>query len=272
VTLRNSWRVAGATASIDLPVSRPRDAGRPGRDARRLTPERPKTPQGPVDWGWATKTDGRYELTTTGGTVVEEHTTYLEVLDRIDAFSPLFRHPPDSDHTPELRWLQDATLRSATEQHPQAPVEFYIERVRAFDGDRVRMIAPVLSRLFHRAHADLAFDGVRARSLGVDDRRSTRTEPDGVRRRHQRRRPHGVRVPDDIEFGLTLGDDRLLIGAYDGDGQLRACIESTDPDCYQWAERLFDRYVEQSTTIDSPFSVPFPRRRSKRSRDTPLQV
>jgi len=216
-----------------------------------------------VDRGWATKTDGRYESTTTGDLVVEEHATYLDALDRIDAFGPLFRHLPDSDHTPELRWLRDATLRTATEQHPQAPVEFYVERVRAFDGDRVRMIAPVLSRSFHRAHADLAFDGVHtdlvlSASTIAAARELNPTEFDVVT---------SVDVltvyeyPDDVGFGLTLGDDRLLMAAYDGDGQLRACIESTDPDCYQWAERLFERYVEQSTTIDSPFSVPFPRRK-----------
>lgn len=217
-----------------------------------------------VDRDWATKTDGRYELTTTGKLVIDEHTTYLESLDRIDSFSPFFRHLPDVEHTPAPRWLEEATLREATKQNPQAPVEFYIECVQAFDGDRIRMIAPVLSRLFHNAHADLAFDGVHtdlvlSTSTVEEARELNPTEFTVVT---------SVDVltvkeyPDDIDFGLTIGDDRLLMCGYDSEGQLKACVESTHPDFYRWAEQLFAQYEEQSTPIESPFSLPFPRRQS----------
>lgn len=212
-----------------------------------------------VDRDWAVKSDGNYRLTVTGELVIDEHTTYVDALDRIESAGSFLRHLPDREHAPEPRWLEDATLTTASAENPQAPVEQYIESVRTFDADRIRMISPVLSRLFHDAHAELAFEGVhtelvlaastieRARELNPVEFKVVASVDVLDLYRH----------PGDVAFGLTVGDDRLLVGAYDDEGQFRACVESSHPEFVDWATELFARYREESSPVDPPLSLPF---------------
>lgn len=212
-----------------------------------------------VDRGWAEKDDGLYRLTVTGALVLEEHETYLDTVGRIEAFASFFEHLPDRDHAPDPRWLEDATLTEATPENPQAPVREYVRRVREFDTDRIRMLSPVLSRLFHDAHAKLALDGVhtelvlseamieRARELNPAE--FSIVVSVGVLDLY--------RHPEDIAFGLTIGEDRLLMGAYDEAGQLQACVDADDPEFVRWGARLFERYRDRSARVDPPLSIPF---------------
>lgn len=212
-----------------------------------------------VDRGWAVKESGQYRLTVTGELVVEEHTRYLDTLERIEAFSDFFAHLPDRDHAPEPRWLDDATLATATADNPQAPVHCYLDRIQTFETDHIRMVSPVLSRLFHEAHADLALDGVhtelvlsaatieRARELNPTEFTIV-TSVDVL---------DLYRYPSPIEFGLTLGDDRIIIGAYDDDGQLRACVVSGNPELVGWGEERFERYRDGADPVEPPISLPF---------------
>lgn len=212
-----------------------------------------------VDREWAEKRDGAYHLTTLGTLVTDEHAAYIDTLDTLEEFAPFYRYLPDREHAPDRQWLQEATLVEATAENPQAPVQQYVEAVPEFETERIRMLSPVLSRLFHDAHADLAFRGVhtelvmsaaliqRARDLNP-------AEFDVV---------VSVDVLDlyrydgEIDVGLTLGDQRLLMGAYDSQGQLQACLDSTNPDLLAWAERLFERYRERSERIDPTIPLPF---------------
>ncbi|WP_101296428.1 helix-turn-helix transcriptional regulator [Halegenticoccus soli] len=213
--------------------------------------------------GWAERGDGGYSLTTTGRLVAEEHASYVEALDLLAEFDPLYRHLPDRDHAPDPQWLRDATLVVAEPDNPQAPVHHYVTALRSFETRTIRMISPVLSRLFHDAHADLALRGVhtelvmsattieRARSLNP-------AEFDAVV-------SAGVldlyRYPDGVDFGLTLGDRRALVGAYDRDGQLRACLDATADEVLSWAETLFERYRSGAARVDPPIPLPFGRSR-----------
>lgn len=212
-----------------------------------------------VDRGWAEKRDGAYHLTTLGALVTEEHADYIDTLDMLEAFATFYECLPDREHAPDPAWLQEATLIEATTENPQAPVQQYVEAVREFDTERIRMVSPVLSRLFHDAHSELAFRGIhtelvlsaaliqRARDLNP-------AEFDVV---------VSVDVldlyqhPDKIGIGLTLGDQRLLMGAYDGQGQLQACLDATNPDLLAWAGRLFERYRDRSERIDPTIPLPF---------------
>ena len=209
-----------------------------------------------VDRGWAEKADGAYRLTVTGELVTDEHVRYLDTLGRIEAYDSLFRHLPDRDHAPDPRWLADATLTEATSDNPQAPVHRYVASVREMDTDRVRMVSPVLSRLFHEAHAELAFDGVhtdlvmsaatveRARDLNPAEFAVVVNV--GVLDLY--------RHPGPVEFGLTLGADRLLLGAYDDEGQLRTCVESDADELLAWGDRLFGRYRDASERVEPALS------------------
>lgn len=204
--------------------------------------------------GWVEKRDGTYRLTTTGALVADEHATYLDALSHIEEYDAFFENLPDREHAPDPRWLRDATLITATAENPQAPVHHYVKSVRSFESDRIRMLSPVLSRLFHDAHATLALRGVhtelvlsatmieRARELNPAEFELVACLPVLDLYRH----------PDPIALGLTLGDRRALIGAYDERGQMRTCVDTANDAVLEWAEDLYQRYRERAELTPAP--------------------
>ena len=204
-----------------------------------------------ADRGWVESSGGTYRLTVTGALVAEEHAEYVDALDRVHDFAAFFRHLPDRDHAPDPAWLADAAITVSTAEDPQAPVHRYVTCVEQFDAQRIRMLSPVLSRLFHEAHATLALRGVHTDLV----------MPATMVRRARERNPIEFRVvvsldvlalyryPESFGIGLTLGDDRLLMAAYDDEKRLRALVDSDDSEFRAWASDLFDRYREQSERV-----------------------
>lgn len=211
------------------------------------------------DRNWVAKDDGEYALTTTGTLVAAEHDAYLETMARIDEFEPLYTHlaASEADLAPDPRWLSDATLTTATNDNPQAPVTHYLDRVRSLDTDHVKMLSPVLSRLYHDAHAELALDGVHTELV----------LPGSAVERARAENPVefaaivtvGVldlyRHPDAVPFGLTIGEDCVLILGYDEDGQLQACLEAPTDQMHEWATRIFATYRDDGVHVDSPIEA-----------------
>lgn len=201
--------------------------------------------------GWAESSGGTYHLTVTGTLVVEAHTAYVEELAQLGEYAPFFRHLPDREHAPDPSWLTDASLTVATDEDPQAPVHQYVRRVTQLETDRVRMLAPVLSRLFHEAHATLARRGVHTELV----------MPTPIVNRAEERNPLEFSVitrldvlslyasPEPFRVGLTLGDEVVLMAAYGRENQLRALVESTAAQFHDWGMELFDRYREQATLV-----------------------
>jgi len=211
-----------------------------------------------VERGWAERVDGGYRLTTTGDFTARTHADYLDRLERIDRFDPLLRHL-DTDHAPPLSMLEDADLAVASPENPQAPVQAYVDRLKRFEGDTVRMCSPVLSRIFHEAHASLAMRGVHT-ALVLSEATAEK-----ARELNPMEFESVLRVgvldlyahPDLVPFGLTVSEDRLLFAAYDEEGHLEACLTSDNPDFLAWAENLFERYRESSVKIKPSGGFPF---------------
>jgi len=209
--------------------------------------------------GWAERRDGDYQLTTAGELVLGRHADYLDELERIGTFAPLYRHLPEADHAPEPAWLDGATLVTATPGDPQAPVHHYVAALDGASVDRVLMLSPVLSRLFHDVHADLAMRGAHTELVLsadlVEQARSRNPTEFAV--------VVGVGVLDlyrhaePVPLGLTVVGETVLLGAYDGDGQLAALVESTDPRLREWAVDRFARYRDAADPVEPPGSLPF---------------
>jgi predicted transcriptional regulator len=202
--------------------------------------------------GWVETTGGTYRLTAVGDLVAERHATYVDTLARIERFAPFYRHL-DPDHAPDPDALAGARLTVATEADPQAPVHEYVDRVESLDAGRVRMLSPVLSRLFHEAHAPLAARGVYTDLV----------MPAPVVERARERNPAEFaavvgsdvlslrRTAESFRLGLTLADDRVLAAAYDEDRRLRALVASGNDALYDWAADLFERYREAADPVET---------------------
>lgn len=210
-----------------------------------------------VERGWVEKRDGVYRPTTTGELVVAAHEAYCSSLSAVGTFEALFRTLPDSDHAPDPGWLGGATLVETTPEDPHAPVNHYVQSVRGFETDRVRMLSPVLSRLFHDAHASLALGGThtelvlseamadRARELNpLEFDLLVATAPLDL-----------YRHPGSIGVGLTLGEGRVLLGSYDEDGRMCACVESTSNELFEWAVVLYERYRDRAVCVEPTRSL-----------------
>lgn len=164
---------------------------------------------------------------------------------------PLLSHL-DPEHAPNPDLLSGADLVTATEADPQAPIHSYTERLREMNGDRVRVCSPVLSRAFHRAHAALARDGVHTELLLTTATAQRARELNPLEfAAVLRAGPLDLFVRDGpVPFGLALGEDSLLLGAYD-DGHLQACLHSSDPALLEWAESAFEALAADARRIRS---------------------
>lgn len=203
--------------------------------------------------GWVEKRDGVYQLTTTGALITKEHEAYLGALSNVEAFDGFFRELPDPEHAPDPEWLHEATLIEATSTDPHAPVDHYVHSVRGFDVDRVRMLSPVLSRLFHDAHAALAVRGTHTELVLSDALadRARELNPLEFDLLVSLAPLDLYRHPGPIGIGLTLGDRHVLVGAYDDHGRMCACVESTHPELFEWATTLYERYRTRSMRVES---------------------
>ena len=216
-----------------------------------------------VDRGLAVKRGGVYRLTTVGELVADRHAAYLDSLGTLGEYEQFFRALPDTDHTPDPELLCGADGAMATVTYPQAPVDHYIEVLDSRSTDRIRMLSPVLSRQFHRVHAKHVLRGVDTDLVLSTDTIETARSLNPVEFAFVLR-VDGFRLyrhPEDVPLGLTLGDDWVVVNAYDDDGQLQASVSGDDPDFVAWAETVYDRYRSRSTRVDpSSYDVPFGRR------------
>ncbi|WP_433623466.1 helix-turn-helix transcriptional regulator [Halomicrococcus sp. NG-SE-24] len=203
-----------------------------------------------VDRGWAEKRDGDYRLTTSGAFVARAHADYLDALSAVEAAAPVLERLP-VERAPDPTWLADADVVAADAERPQAPVSHYVRRLRERETTRVRMLAPVLSRIFHEAHAELVLSGVDTEVVLPADSVETARSMNPLEFEVVVRAIDLYRHDGPVELGLTLGDDWVLAGAYDDDGQLRAVAESDDPRFVEWAQDAYEEYRSRAERVRS---------------------
>ena len=202
------------------------------------------------DRGWAEKRDGGYHLTTAGVLVTQAHADYRDALAVVEEAAPFLREMP-AEHAPDPAWLRDAAVVTAPAERPQAPVSHYVRRVRERETSSIRMLAPVLSRIFHEPHAELVLSGVDTELVLPADGVETARSMNPLEFRVVVRAIDLYRHDGPVAVGLTLGDDWVLAGAYDDDGNLTAVVESDDPDLFDWAESLYEEHRNRAEQVRS---------------------
>lgn len=199
---------------------------------------------------WVERGDGGYRLTTVGDLVARAHVDYLDRLASLDRYAPLlYRLEPERAPDPKL--LEDAELVVASESDPQAPIHAYAERLRGFEGGRLRTCSPVLSRPFHEAHTSLALNGTHTELLLSEStaRRARDLNPTEFRAVLGSGAVDLYTRPEPVPFGLAVDGETLLVGAYDGEGHLEACLHGTDPELVAWGEAQFETLREGADRV-----------------------
>jgi len=208
--------------------------------------------------GWAEKREGDYHLTTRGHLVRRTYADCLDRLERIDDLAGFYDYVSDPgdvtgpDTVPDPSWLDEATLVTTEQSHPQAPVTHYVDAIRTLDAEEVRMVSPVLSRIFERPHAELVRRGATTELVLPTDRVAAAREQNPAKFATVLAVPSFTlyETDDAVEFGVTVVDDRTFVLAYDTDGRVRACLDGSDADLTSWALDRFERLRERATELE----------------------
>lgn len=189
-------------------------------------------------------------------------TTFLGVLvaDRFDAFRSFMATardlralvgavPLDSLGFPVDR-LADATVTTAGEGDPYAPVRRFMECVRdseSLSGYDTTTIAPIyVEEIREEILGGMTTEIVYLPPV-IDQIVSDYREAVGgaVESGHLT-----LWVADDLPCGLAIFDDRVAVGAYDDEtGMLAVLVETGDPDVREWALESFESVREDATSL-----------------------
>lgn len=202
------------------------------------------------DRGWVVKDGRTYRLTAAGDIVRQaygEMATLVEAVDETDGTLSLLSDvglPPAA--------IADATVTTASPTTPHAPIERYLGVVRDANPDRFRGICPVLSVMLNEAHASVVEGGTRT-DLVIDEAtfEAAREHDVGSLDRAERTQTFSLHVhTDPIEYGLSIVDDHVFVGAHDERGRCCATFDGTSRHLYEWAVATFDECVANARTVE----------------------
>ncbi|MFC4436205.1 MULTISPECIES: helix-turn-helix transcriptional regulator [Natrialbaceae] len=196
-----------------------------------------------VDRNWVERVDGGYAATAVGALALESYRnaqTEFRTLDRVEPF--LARVDATVDDL-EIEWFRTAELSTVTESNPHQPLEWYADRLEAADPERLRGVAPVISRQFIGVHAPVIERGTPT-ELVIDESTYCAVAdryPDALRASVSLPNYELYVARESPSVGLTLIDSAVFLGAYGEGRQLVAILESGNDRLRAWAA---DRYRE----------------------------
>jgi predicted transcriptional regulator len=193
------------------------------------------------DRGAVTRVDEGFALTGFGRALARETDRYRRRVATAAALEPLLDALPTD--APEIPL--DAFVDASTTEPDGRRLHVSLRRLRELveGADRVRLLSSVISPVYVDLLSEAVLDGVDVAAVFdpavveivfEEHARPVREAADAG--------AFEVRVGDDCPFELFVFDDRMALAAHDDDGHLQAFVEAGDPDAYEWAERLFERY------------------------------
>ena len=192
--------------------------------------------------GWVEQAAGEYRLTVGGDLVLARYEALETAIARIDEWGPFLNRVGDPADTLPLAALQNATLVRSTAENPHAAAAHFADALATSAADVFYGISPVVSPRFNEAAEGLIAAGTEMELIvdeSVFDTSSTEYADDLDRAFSLDSFTLYV-SPDDIGFGLTILDERAMIGAYDDRGVLRECLDTTDESLRAWAYDIYD--------------------------------
>ena len=212
-----------------------------------------RTLDGLTDREWVVRDDGRFRLTPGGRLILERYEGLESAVERVGEWgSFLNRLGGDAGALP-LAALDDATLIAGCPENPHAALTHLADVfTNATDAERFRGISPVVSTVINEAAFELVSAGV-PMELVIDDSvfsTSKASFSDALDDAHAFENIELFQYPGTLEFGLTILDDRVLVGAYDDRGVLRECLDGTDDALFEWATAVYDERRSAARRID----------------------
>ena len=205
---------------------------------------------------WVVKHDGDYRATVTGRWVHDRYESLRTEVERAQRLGPLAAHlGPIGDGLPATA-LERGRLTVSEDGNPLAALSRFTEWLQDVEGD-IHAISPVVARPFNDISADLLSDGTEIDFVidsGVLEQSRAQYE-DELRfgADHDRLSVYVHETP--LSMGIALDEHSCCVAGYDDNNNMRAILETTDGETYDWASDVFERHRERSAPLTSLYDM-----------------
>lgn len=203
------------------------------------------------DQGLLQRTENGYELSELGRIVSEQVSQFEATVRTAHEMEPLLDGIAASAVDFDIELFTDANIVLAQANDPYPPVERFIELFRESDTLRNLGPTPVPPTMANEVF-DLMFN--EAKKVDVIKPYSVIakyiTEYEDYMRKAAGGGYGGLRIQNDLSFGLSLYDNHIGLRGYDLDtGTVLVFVDTDDPEAVAWGEDVFEYYREQSTPL-----------------------
>jgi len=199
---------------------------------------------------WVVKHDGDYRATVTGRRVRDRYESLHEEIARARRFGPFAAHlGPIADDLPAAA-LEAGRLTVSEDGSPLAALSRFTEWLQAVEGDMCA-ISPVVARPFNEIGAELLDEDTEIGFVidaTVLEQSKAQYESElqlGVD--HDQIDIYVHETP--LAIGVALDDRRCCVVAYDDNNNIRAMLEATNDELYEWVQDVYERHRERSTPL-----------------------
>jgi len=203
------------------------------------------------DRQWVVKDEGDYRATVTGRRVYDRYDSLASEVQRAQAFGPLATHlGPIADDFP-VEAVDTGRLTVSENGDPLAAVSHFTEWMQSIEGP-MYAVSPVVAQPFNEIGAELLASGVEIEM--VIDATVLEQSKANYESNLQLGADHenvAIYVADEpLTLGVALDDRRSCLGAYDGNNNIRAVLESDDDAMHEWARGVYQHYRERATPLE----------------------
>lgn len=193
---------------------------------------------------WIRNESSEYRLTAGGQFVLERYEALETAIERVDEWGPFLNHLGDVAATLPLAALDGATMMTATPENPHVAISHLADVFASSRAETFYGISPIVSPVLNEAARELAESGADMELL-IDDSvfEVSRTDyPNALEDAYTLSDFALYLYPDDLTFGLTILDGRVLVGAYDEQGVMRECLDGTNEALSAWATDVYEEH------------------------------
>lgn len=213
------------------------------------------------DRNWITYDGERYRATATGRLVSAGITDLRDRLEAEARLREVVEWLPTEVLDVDLRRLGDSTITTPTGTRPNAPIGRMLELLR--DTDRALLLSHSFNEQKLELIAQRVADGsLTGRGVFAESAIEAVTAVPDLRRRFEAVvEAEGVDIrvtSEEIPLAVEVTDRRTHLLLRDGDGVVRASLDTDDEVVREWARSLHDRYWERAEPIDDTEFAPDP--------------
>ncbi|WP_227375150.1 helix-turn-helix transcriptional regulator [Haladaptatus halobius] len=203
-------------------------------------------------YGWVRSVDGSYELTVVGKRILDQFDSLLETISTVNAHKMFFQHLGDLGLDIPLAGFDSGTVVTATPENPHAPLRYYTTEIAELSSKRFYGISPIVSPEFNEAGRSFVESGTEI-ELIIDETVLSVAQaayPNDIAEAFEVDHFSLYVYPDDLTFGLALFDDRVFVGSHTDNGQLQACLDSTDEELFDWVADRYNQFRAEAEPVE----------------------